>query len=114
MTISALVDGLFDLRGSLSRPASTALADTVSVILLVMWIAADRKDHPQIERPFDYGFLVLMFWLPYLPYYLWRSRGAAGLWMFVGFLGLFWLGSLIQTARLLVIGWNQQFFALPR
>jgi hypothetical protein len=56
----------------------------VFVVLLVLWVDADSKDYPQIYRPFEYGYLVLLFWIPYLPYYLWRTRRAAGLLMLGG------------------------------
>ena len=55
-----------------------------------------REDHPQVGRCFDYGFLVLMFLLPYLPYYLWRTRGGAGLLMLAGFVVLFSMGFFAQ------------------
>jgi hypothetical protein len=96
LTISAVLNVLFYLRSMPSAPAGATLAGTLSVFLLTLWIDADRTDHPQVERSFDYGFLVLMFWLPYLPYYLWRTRGAAGLFMFAGFIGLFSMGFFIQ------------------
>jgi len=95
LTISAVFDGLFYLRGIPSAPASATLAGALSVFLLALWIDADRTDHPQVQRSFDYGFLVLMLWLPYLPYYLWSTRGAAGLFMFAGFIGLFSMGFFI-------------------
>jgi hypothetical protein len=94
--ISALFDGLFYLRGVLSPSATTTLASTLSVFLLAAWIDIDSKDHPQVGRSFDFGFLVLMFWLPYLPYYLWRTRGPVGLLMFAGFFGLWSMGFLVQ------------------
>jgi hypothetical protein len=96
-TISALFEGLFYLRGLPSTPATATLAGVLSPFLLVLWIDADDKDHRQVGRPFDYGFLVLMFLVPYLPYYLWRTRGAAGLLMCAGFLGLFLMGFLVQS-----------------
>jgi hypothetical protein len=95
-TISALFDGLFYLHGLPSTPASAALAGVLSPLLLTFWVDVDSKDHRQVGRSFDYGFLVLIFLLPYLPYYLWRTRGAAGLLMCAGFLGLFLMGSLAQ------------------
>ena len=96
--MSALVDGLFFWRGIYARPVTPAVADILLALLLIMWVAVDQRDHPQVERPFDYGFLLWVFWLPYLPYYLWRTRRFAGLWMFAGFLGLFSLGFLVQLA----------------
>jgi hypothetical protein len=95
-TISALFDGLFYLRGVPSMPATAALAGGLSPLLLALWVDVDSKNHRQVRRSFDYGFLVLMFLLPYLPYYLWRTRGAAGLLMCAGFLGLFLMGFLVQ------------------
>jgi hypothetical protein len=101
-TVSALFDGLFYLRGVLSPSATASLASTLSVFLLAMWIDIDSKDHPQVGRSFDFGFLVLMFWLPYLPYYLWRTRGPIGLFMFAGFVGLWFMGFFVQ---LMIYGW---------
>jgi hypothetical protein len=95
-TISALFDGLFYLRGVPSTPATAALAGVLSPLLLVLWVDVDSKGHRQVGRSFDYGFLVLIFLLPYLPYYLWRTRGVAGLLMCAGFLGLFLMGFLVQ------------------
>lgn len=77
-------------------PASSTAAGVLSVFLLVLWLDADSKGRPQVVRCFDYGFLVVMFWLPYLPYYLWRTRGAAGLFMYAGFLGVLSMGFLVQ------------------
>lgn len=112
--ISALIEGLFFLRGMPSPPATAELAGTLLPFLLALWIDADRRDHPQIGRCFDYGFLVLLFFMPYVPYYLWRTRGVVGLWMLVGFLGLFSLGFLVQWATFLILATNNQFFAVPR
>ena len=95
-TISALVEGLYYGRGVPSTPATAVLANVLSWFLLVSWIDADSKDHPQVGRAFDYGFLVLTFCLPYLPYYLWCTRGARGLVMLTGFAGLLLMGFLIQ------------------
>jgi hypothetical protein len=94
--ISALFEGLYYRRGLSSTPTTAALAAVLSAFLLTLWIDADSKHHPQVSRSFDYGYLVLTFWLPYLPYYLWRTRGAAGLLMFAGFLGLFSMGFFVQ------------------
>ena len=95
-TISALFDGLFYLRGVPSMPATATLAVVLSPLLLALWVDVDSRDHRQVGRSFDYGFLVLVFLVPYLPYYLWRTRGAAGLLICAGFLGLFLMGFLVQ------------------
>ncbi|MBR0837075.1 hypothetical protein JQ612_28090 [Bradyrhizobium manausense] len=106
--MSALVDSLFFWRGMYARPLTSTISDTLFALLLIMWIVADQRDHPQVERPFDYGFLLAVFWLPYLPYYLWRTRRFAGLWMLAGFLVLFSLGFLIQLAIWAVLVMSQR------
>lgn len=73
-----------------------ALWGFVFVLLLVLWMDADSKDYPEIYRPYEYGYLVLLFWIPYLPYYLWRTRGSMGLLMLVGLVALHFLGYLLQ------------------
>ena len=70
----------------------------VFVILLVLWVDADSKDYPQIYRPFEYGYLVLLLWILYLPYYLWRTRGCSGLLLLGGLVTLYSLGYLLQWA----------------
>ena len=100
--ISALFDGLFSIRGLSSPSATGDLAGILSVFLLALWIDIDSKDHQQVGRSFDFGFLVLIFWLPYLPYYLWRTRGPVGLLMFAGFVGLWSMSFLVQ---LMIYGW---------
>lgn len=64
------------------------------VVLVVLWVDADSKEYPRIYRPYEFGYLVLLFWLPYLLFYLWRTRRAVGSAMFAGFLALCSLGYL--------------------
>lgn len=68
-----------------------------SLIVLIMWMDADSKEHNhRVYRPYEFGFLVFMFWLPYLPYYFWRTRGAIGLAMLGGVASLLFSGYLAQ------------------
>lgn len=96
LTMSALVEGLYYWRGLASTPSATALADALSGFLISLWVVADSRKYPQVRRPFDYGYLVLTFCVPYLPYYLWRTRGAVGMVLFAGLVGLFALGFFVQ------------------
>ena len=66
------------------------------LVVLVLWIENDRKSYPAIGRPFDFGFLASVFWIPYLPYYLIRTRGALGVPLFLAFLALYFLGLIVQ------------------
>jgi hypothetical protein len=100
--VSAAVDGLFYWFDAAAAPNTDLFADFIKVGLLVLWVDADSKSRQQITRPFDYGFLLFLFWLPYLPYYFWRTRGPLGLLLFAGFLILLWLGWLVQVGVYLI------------
>ena len=68
----------------------------IFIVLLVLWVDADSKNFPNIYRPFEYGQLVFFFWLPYLPFYMWRTRRVVGLLLLLGFVLLFFLGYFTQ------------------
>ena len=69
----------------------------VFIILLVLWVNEDSKDYSGVYRPFDYGFLVLIFYIAYVPYYLVKTRGAAiGIGYLFGFLLLLNVGWVFQ------------------
>ena len=70
----------------------------VFLVLLVLWVVEDSKSHPNIDKPFEYGFLVFIWAIPYLPYYLWRTRRLRGLLVLFGFVVLYLLGFLGQLA----------------
>lgn len=70
----------------------------VFLVLLVLWVVEDSKNHPTIERPFEFGFLVFIWAIPYLPYYLWRTRRLRGFLLLIGFVVLYLLGYLGQLA----------------
>lgn len=77
-------------------PSFQATWSLVFLLLLVAWMELDGRNRKDIYRPFEFGFLVFMFWLPYLPYYLLRTRRASGLFWLFGFLLLFNAGYLFQ------------------
>lgn len=69
----------------------------VFIILLVLWVNEDSKTYSGIYRPFDYGFLVLMFYILYVPYYLIRTRGVViGIGYLFGFFLLLNMGWFLQ------------------
>ena len=94
--LMGLYEALFYWRGV--EPASVFISvwPFVFVVLLVLWLEEDSRLRPNIYRPFEFGYLLFFLWLPYLPYYLWRTRGWAGLLMFVGFVALAFLGQLLM------------------
>ncbi|MCC6609750.1 MAG: hypothetical protein IT515_08785 [Burkholderiales bacterium] len=96
--VGAGYEVVFHLHHAAPRDAALYLCNFVFVILLALWIDADSRMHPEIYRPYEFGYLLLFLWLPYLPYYLWRTRGARGMLLLAGFLALFFLGPLARLA----------------
>lgn len=68
----------------------------IFILLIVMWIDFDSREQEKIYRPFEYGFLVLIFWSLYLPYYFIKTRKLKGIVFLLGLLLLFNLGYLMQ------------------
>jgi hypothetical protein len=68
----------------------------VSNLLLLLWLNLDSKGRAEIYRPYEFSFLVLLVWFPYLPYYLIRTRRLQGALLFVGLLALPYLGYALQ------------------
>ena len=75
----------------------------VFLLQLASWVDADTVRHRQIYRPYELGWFVYLFVIPYLPYYLIKTRGARGVLWLVGFIALYlladiayWIGSLAQ------------------
>lgn len=101
--LGAIYEGALYWHGVEPTENLLSLWQLFFIVLLVLWVDADSKDHPEIYRPYEYGYLVFLFWLPYLPFYLWRTRRVFGIAMFGGFLALLYLGYfgqlLINAAR---------------
>ena len=70
----------------------------VSNLLLLLWLNLDSKGRAEIYRPYEFSFLVLLVWFPYLPYYLIRTRRLQGALLFIGLLALPYLGYALQWA----------------
>jgi len=97
--LSLMVGGyevvLFSVGRFVGVPFQTVWS-LVFLVLLVQWVDLDCRERKNIYRPFEFGFLVFLFWLPYLPYYLLRTRKAWGLLWLLGFVALFYSGYWLQ------------------
>jgi hypothetical protein len=86
---------LFGLGHSAGAPFRTVYS-LVFLLLLIVWIDLDCHGRKNIYRPFEFGFLVFVYSLPYLPYYLLRTRRATGLVWLLGLFILFHVGYFLQ------------------
>lgn len=71
-------------------------------VLLVLWVIEDSRKYPEIYKPFEFDYLVLLWVIPYLPWYLWRTRRMHGVLILAGLLVLFWLDTLVRYAVLVM------------
>jgi hypothetical protein len=72
------------------------ISSTVFLFMLVMWVVEDGRSRKNIYKPYEFGFLVLIFWLPYIPYYFVKTRGLIGVMYLLGLLLLLNMGLLLQ------------------
>lgn len=66
------------------------------VLILVTWLERDSRGRADIQRPFDFGFLAFVYWIPYVPYYLWRTRRGMGLVISAALVTLFFFSQLLM------------------
>lgn len=100
VTVSLLVAGYDLVIASLGLEVSgffTFVSGIVFISLLALWVQEDSRRFPLIYRPYEFGFLISVYWVFYVPYYLWRTRGAKGLAIFLGLILLSTLGSIAKS-----------------
>ncbi len=68
----------------------------VSLWFIVFWVELDCREQKDVHRPFEFGFLLLVSWPFYLPYYLFRTRGAYAILWLLGFVCLSLLGYVLE------------------
>lgn len=103
LLVAAYVVMLYLKGFAMSEPFINSWA-LVYLMLGVMWIDLDSRSRPDVYRPFEYGFLVVIYWIPYVPYYLYRTRGTKGLVYFAAFVGLYVLADLAPWIVYWVVG----------
>jgi len=92
-----LVECLAALKGEEVSGGTHVLWGFVSLLLTALWANEDSKTS-EFEKPFEFGFLIYMLWPILFPWYLYKTRKAEGLMMFIGVLSLFygpWLAGLV-------------------
>jgi len=82
--LMAIYGGVTSWYGIRTSEPLLDLSTFISLILIALWVDADSRGRSNIYRPYEYGWLVYIYWIPYVPYYLWRTRGAKGLLSFAG------------------------------
>ena len=75
-----------------------SLLDSLWFLFLVLWVVADSHSRTEIYRPYDYGFLVYIYSIAYLPYYFIKTRRWKGVFLLVLLVSLYELPWLTEWA----------------
>ena len=101
LTVSALAIGIADAflysQGIGLSEETHQIWSFLFCWLTVLWIDLDSRDRTNVQRSFDFTFLVFLFLPFYLPYYLIRTRRGWGLLGFIGFGVLYLLGTVLSA-----------------
>jgi len=76
------------VNGKVLSDGTVTLWGLIFILLSILWATNDAKER-SYQRPFDFDFLVYIFWPVAFPWYLVMTRGLKGVLMFFGFLLIF-------------------------
>lgn len=85
-----VVEVILNSRGEVVSDSTQSLWGFIFLIVTIIWVMADSETS-DFHKPFDFGFLMYIFWPIALPYYLISTRGVEGIVLFIGLIGI-WLG----------------------
>jgi hypothetical protein len=93
----SIYEGFLYLHGMDASGQILKLCGYIYIILLIMWVDLDSKGRSNIQRCFDYKFLIALFWIPYLPYYFIKTRGfLIGSSMIIGLVIMFEFSNMVK------------------
>jgi len=100
LILGSILVGCFELFlyiSGLENPGAVSFTwKVIFIILLIIWLDLDSRPRPDIYRPFEFGFLIFVFWPVYLPYYLAKTRKIKAFIILPVLLALLFLGDLLQ------------------
>lgn len=91
------VEVILNGRGEAVSDATNTLWAIFFLLITIFWALADAEER-HFEQPFEFGFLMCIFWPVVFPYYLVATRGIEGMILFFGFVSVWagpWLAGLI-------------------
>jgi len=91
------VEIILNAKGETVSNTTQTLWAGIFIIMSIIWAVADAETN-SFEKPFDFDFLMYIFWPVALPYYLISTRGLEGIILFFGFINILlgpWLAGLV-------------------
>ena len=84
------VEVLAALEEQATSGGTSFLWSILFAVVMALWTSNDAKTRG-LYKPYEYSYLVFLFWPFVLPYHLIKTWGAEGLLMFLGVLGIYFL-----------------------
>ncbi len=78
----------------------TRLYQLVIVLLSAVYFERENRKYQHLYHPHEFGMFIWFFWPLVVPYYLVKTRGAVGIFVFLGLIALL----IVQTLVILVRG----------
>jgi|GEM_PF-1615729 len=85
-----IIEVMLNLEGNMVSDSTQNVWGIAFALLSIHWVYYDA-DRADFNKPFDFGFLVYVFWPIAFPWYLFATRGIEGVLVLFGFVTL-WLG----------------------
>ncbi len=77
-------------KGEFITEKTQTIWGIIFVLLSIFWAIQDSRERHN-SKPYDFGFLMYVFWPIAFPYYLFSTRGIEGILYIIGFFTL-WSG----------------------
>ncbi|MEX1033893.1 MAG: hypothetical protein WDZ30_11080 [Cellvibrionaceae bacterium] len=84
----SIVEIYLNLQEEVVSDTTTVLWALAFAFLVAIWATKDPKKS-EFDTPFEFGFIMYLFWPLMLPYYLVKTRGLEGLVLFIGFVAIY-------------------------
>jgi len=85
-----IIEILLNSQGKEVSNSTALLWSLIFIVLSILWANSDI-DSTDLEKPFDFGFLIYILWPIAFPWYLIKTRGFKGILLYTGFI-LVWQG----------------------
>ena len=95
--LMSIVDVMLNLQGREVSELTYVIWNFIFFIFTVLWVKYDAQEN-HFPCPFEFDFLVYLYWPVAFPWYLIKTRGIEGILLLSGFVALLfapWVSGLI-------------------
>ena len=93
---SHTIDSVYATMGAEQSSGLTLLSRFCLLWILGWWVLKDNQKYG-MKFPYDFGLFLAAFWLVWLPYYLFKTRGIRAFITILSFIGIYILMALVAN-----------------